>query len=381
MSIFGIVCEFNPLHNGHKRLMDEAKRLGADAVVCAMSGNAVQRGELAVVDKYARAKAAVLCGADLVLELPYPWSASSAEYFSGCGIELLSHFCDSVIFGSECGDIALLKRVAGVAASSEFKERFKEMTESGEGAARAYFALLEERVGAAFSSNDILGIEYIRSAIEKNIKLDFYTVKREGAAYNCDGLTKGEYPSATAIRKAWGEGKAAEEFIPEKALEVFEDAEHSDDALLHRALMMYFRLADPKSLEGIAETDGGIVNRIVSAAKSAKNGEDFLEQMRTKRYTDAKLRRAMLFCLTEVRRELLKSSPEYVTLLAADSKGRELLARARKDGGINIVTKPADAPRESEQFKVGERLEAIFTLSLKNSTDVGESYRKNVFIN
>ena len=89
----------------------------------------------------------------------------------------------------------------------------------------------------------------------------------------------------------------------------------------------------------------------------------------------------MLFCLTEVRRELLKSSPEYVTLLAADSKGRELLARARKDGGINIVTKPADAPRDSEQFKVGERLEAIFTLSLKNSTDVGESYRKNVFIN
>ena len=380
MSNFGIVCEFNPLHNGHKRLIDEARRLGAQSIVCAMSGNAVQRGELAAIDKYDRAKAAVMCGADLVLELPYPWCAASAEHFSAAGIEILSHFCDSIIFGSECGDIELLKRAGEIAASEAFKAEFARRTESGEGAARAYFSLIDESTGIKLSSNDLLGIEYIRTAIEKKLDIKFYTVKREGADYNDEKLTTGQYPSASAIRAAWREGNDASEYMPDEAVKVFENAKRSDSEQLSRAIMMYFRLADNKDIEGFAEADGGIANRIISCAKNAKNGEEFFELLRTKRYTDAKLRRAMLFSLTRVTRELLKQSPAYFTLLGASESGRVLLSKARKNENINILTKPADAPRESEQFKAGERLEAIFTLSLEDGADVGESYRKNAFI-
>ena len=118
MADFGIVCEFNPMHNGHVRLIDEAKKRGAERVVCVMSGNAVQRGELAFADKYTRAKIAVDCGADLVLELPYPYCAASAEFFAGAGIRILSELCDNVIFGSERGDIELLTSAARVAASA-----------------------------------------------------------------------------------------------------------------------------------------------------------------------------------------------------------------------------------------------------------------------
>ena len=112
MKNIGIVCEFNPLHNGHERLLRYARELGAQRVVCVMSGNATQRGELAVLDKYTRAKAAIASGADLVIELPYPWSSASAEYFARAAIAVLSGFCDTLLFGSECGDIELLKNAA-----------------------------------------------------------------------------------------------------------------------------------------------------------------------------------------------------------------------------------------------------------------------------
>ena len=112
MSVFGIVSEFNPFHLGHEYLIRSARDMGADSVVCVMSGNATQRGELAITDKYTRAEAALCGGADLVLELPFPWSSASAESFALAGISVLNSFCDTVIFGSECGDIELLKKIA-----------------------------------------------------------------------------------------------------------------------------------------------------------------------------------------------------------------------------------------------------------------------------
>ena len=380
MTGFGIICEFNPLHNGHKRLIDEARARGADRVICVMSGNAVQRGELAVTDKYTRAKAAILCGADLVLELPYPWCAASAEFFAGAGVEILSHFCRNIIFGSESGDIALLQRAAHTASSELFKEEYKRRTENGEGAAAAYFSMLNQIGGPQLLSNDLLGIEYIKAAMEKGIDLKFHTVSREGAAYLEESLGEDICPSATAIRNAWREGKETGSYMPSESAEVFAKADITDISLLSRALLMYFRLADAEKLNNIAETEGGIVNRIISAAKNAADEEAFFEAIRTKRYTDSKLRRAMLFCLTGVTKDILCSSPSYTVLLGASDRGRELLAGVRKSVNINVVTKPADAPRNTAQFQVGEKLEAIFTLASNQTYDVGEAYRKSAFV-
>lgn len=380
MTSFGIICEFNPLHNGHKRLIDMARKQGADCIVCVMSGNAVQRGELAIADKYARAKAAILCGADLVLELPYPWCAASAEYFAGAGVEVLYHFCDNIIFGSECGDITLLKKAAACASGDDFKTELGKRLKHGDGAASVYFSLLNEACGRELSSNDLLGVEYIRAAEERGFNIEFHTVKREGAAYGDKELGTDICPSATAIRNAWKNGKDASKYIPEEAQRVFEECDRTDIGALSRALLMYFRLADPATFNDIAETDGGIANRIVSVARTATDEKELFESLRTKRYTDAKLRRAILFCLTGVRSALLSECPEYVTLLGASNKGRALLSGVRSNERIRIVTKPADAPRESEQFKVSERLEAIFTLARSTPAALGDSYRKSAFI-
>ena len=383
MSTFGIICEFNPLHNGHKRLIDTARDMGAERIVCVMSGNAVQRGELAMLDKYDRAKAAVLCGADLVLELPFPWSAASAEHFAMAGVGILSQFCDNIIFGSECGDVELIKHAGEAAAESDFREAYSNRLERGEGAASAYFAELEKVSGKKLSSNDLLGVEYVRAAKILGTDLTFHTVRREGAGYNDCVIRQGEYPSATAIRGAWGRGEEAFEMIPEPAAETFrkciDDQALTDPRRLEMAALAYFRLLDPSSLDDdIADAEGGVIHRIIDAAKGAKDGVEFFEAVKTKRYTDAKLRRAMLFAMTGVTRSLLRTLPKYTVLLGADSEGRTILAKA--DHCISVITRAADLPRGEAQFIVGERLESLFTLARQRGGALGDSYRKSPFI-
>jgi predicted nucleotidyltransferase len=385
MKNIGIVCEFNPLHNGHERLLRYARELGAERVVCVMSGNATQRGELSVLDKYTRAKAAIALGADLVLELPFPWSSASAEYFARAAVLVLSGFCDTLIFGSECGDIELICRAATLASGDDFREEYRRRTRSGEGAAGVYFEMLRE-AGAPLGSNDLLGVEYVRAIGELGADMTPCTLKREGAGYNDESIDGASYPSATAIRKLWQElgFEDSAKHMPRAAYEIYEKAyfegEMCDIYQLSRAILMYFRLRSPEDLQKYAECEGGIANRISALAHECSSLEELYERLSTKRYTDAKLRRAILFSLTEVTRELLQSTPEYTTLLAANAKGRELLSAQRKSGGIRVVTKPADEPTDSKQSEASHRLDAIFTLAKMQPNASGEYMRRGAYI-
>lgn len=386
MKIYSIISEFNPFHTGHARIVAAAREAGADAVVAIMSGNAVQRGELAVLDKYVRAEAATRAGVDLVLELPFPWSAASAEYFARAGVSVASAFCTDLIFGSECGDISQLERAAELAGSADFREEYRRRTENGERAAGAYFSMLKERGCLELFSNDILGIEYIRAARALGAPLEIHTLKREGAAYNDTELGSSQYPSATAIRKMWQElgFEDSAKYMPHEVYGVYEKAyfegEMCDVYQLSRAILTYFRLRSPSDFSDFAENEGGIANRICALAHECASLEELEEKLSTKRYTDAKLRRALLFSMTEVTRELLGGLPEYTTLLAANSKGRELLAANRKSGGITVVTKPADMPADSAQTLAAQRLDAIFTLAKMQPNSSGEYMKRGAYI-
>ena len=385
---FGIICEFNPFHKGHKYLFDKARELGAENIVCAMSGNSVQRGELAILDKYERARFALENGADLVLELPFPWSSGSAEYFAMAGIRALEPYCDALIFGSECGDIKVLKKAAELALTDEFCKALDERKKSGEGAASAYFSLIEEGIGVKLSSNDILGVEYIKSAKKCGACLEFFTVKRMGNAYRDNTVYEGEIPSASAIREALlsNDDRVFEEvcaYTDRSLKNALEDGNITDISLLDTALLMHFRLASSTELSQYAEADGGIAERICSAARESSDFKSFWNAVKTKRYTDAKLSRAILFCLARVKRELLLQAPEYLYLLAANESGRALLSyvkKSKRNDIITVITKPADAPQIGAQFEAEKRLNAIFSLARKNALSMGEAYRKNAFI-
>ena len=386
MSVFCIISEFNPLHNGHKYLIDQAKALGAEAVVCVMSGNATQRGELAVVDKYRRAEAAVRCGADLVLELPYPWCASSAEYFATAGVHIADSFGDKLFFGSECGSIEKLVRAAELCETEEFSKDYQRLTADGLGAARAFERCLADRGVSDLSSNDLLGVAYIRAIRRKESNLEPVTLKRQGGGYNEKETVEGSLQSATAMREyiSRGDIEGMAEYVPAPMLEIlkteYAEGRIADVERISSFVLGRYRLAEPSDLDTASDMTGGLSSRFITSARQSVSVSQMLEKLSTKRYTDAKLRRALLFGLTDARRELIASLPEYTVLLAANKKGRELLAKNRKTEGIRVVTKPADTPRESGQFRQSSRLEDIYCMAKSSPMTAEEVFRQGAFI-
>ena len=385
MKDFGVICECNPFHNGHARLFAEARARGAERIVCVMSGNAVQRGELAVADRYLRAEILVRCGADLVLELPYPWSAGSAEYFSSAAVRILSDYVDHIIFGSECGDLAFLEGAASAAGEESFRQNLAERLSRGEGAAHAYFEELAARGFSPLSSNDLLGLEYIRTAADQGLDMHFDTVRREGAAYREESLRAGENPSATALRAYLADGarEALPLYMPTVAAERLTEAAKqgglTEPSLVDAATLLYFRLHSPCDFEGVAELSGGLAERLCSAAWQARTAEEWFAQIRTKRYTDAKLRRGILFGLTGIKQELLASAPTYTTLLAANEKGRAWLSERRKTRRLPLVTKPADAPIGAQR-EAEDRLACVFSLARKARTTPADARKSGAFV-
>ncbi len=386
MSVFCIVSEFNPLHNGHEFLLRKARELGAEKIVCIMSGNATQRGELAITDKYLRAQAAVECGADLVLELPFPWCSSSADFFAVAAVSIAACVGDTLFFGSECADTDLLRRAAECCEGSEFGESYARYIKSGQGSAAAYIKCLSEHGFEGLGSNDLLGIAYIRAIVRLGVNLKPLTMARRGADYNSQIATEGEYPSAGAVRKLINSGEydKLEYFLPPAMTDIIKhEAQNgtlTDIREADAAILGFFRLCEAEQLENTASAEGGLSNRLISAARQSSSTEEMFECLRTKRYTDAKLRRAVLFSLTSVKAPLLYKRPEYTTLLACNSQGREILSSIRKKNALKVITKPADAPSNTEQYHCSQRLDDFYGLARKKKLSASIFLRKKAYV-
>ena len=371
--IAAIICEFNPIHNGHKKLIDKALEGGADGIVCIMSGNYVQRGEPAILQKYKRAEAAVLCGANLCLELPMPNTVGSAEYYAEGAIDVIERLgvVDELWFGCECGDAEKIRTAAENQMKEAFTVKLEELHREGVGYAEAnelaYTALYGEN-DIFRTPNNVLAIEYAKALLRRNSSIRLCSVKRDGD-YNCDELSNDlTSPSATSIRNKLYEGDidSIAPYMPPEAYNLLVDAytdweAPTDLSRLYDAMLISFRLAHPEDYDNIEGISGGLQNRIVSAALEGDSYYSFFDKLKTKKYTDARLRRSLLACLLGITHKDMKRAPEYTSLLSADDIGREILSSIRKTAKITIVTKPADTPicRQSE---ISDRADAVFTL-------------------
>lgn len=378
MKTVGIICECNPFHAGHGYLIEQAKRAGADAVIALMSGCFVQRGEPAIIEPSARARLMLLGGADAVLELPFPYSAAGAEFFGAAGVEILDRLgVDELWFGSECGDLNRLQRLARALDDPAFERLYAEKSSQSMGTAEAFLDCLKSFCGDENPclSNDILAISYLRALNRLSSGMKPITVQRIGSAYRAEKIGDlSEYPSATALRRLWEkEGlDAILPFLPTGAKEILEpcvDAGKAPASFANaeRLILGHFRMEDPAHIEQIAELSGGLGSRMMHAAQSANSYESFLALSETKKYPRARLRRGILFALTDLSRQSLKSSPAYVRLLAANAKGREFLSLARKGARIAVLTKRADLPEAPEaqlQAEWERRAWALYTLCM-----------------
>lgn len=351
MHITGIICEYNPFHNGHKKQLDAVRTAYPEGgIVCLMSGYYVQRGAPAILDPALRAEAAVQCGADLVLEMPVTGSLSSAEGFAQTGVEILGGFCNRLCFGTESGTAQSLMETAEKLLSPEFPELLRAALDTGVSFPRARQIALENmHADAALLErpNDILAVEYCKAILAQNSPMGIFPIRRAGDYHNLS--PERENPSASAVRKLLLEGGDWAPCVP--AAELLQNAplhslENGEKAILYR-----LRTMTDGDFEALPYGSEGLWRRLMHAARREDTREDILTAVKSKRYTRTRLDRMLLCAVLGVTREILETPAPYTRVLAMNGTGRKLLKTARETGMfLNCgETAPLGVYRELEQ--------------------------------
>lgn len=360
MKISAVIAEFNPLHAGHKLLIDSMKKQ-SDGVIAIMSGNFVQRGECAVFEKSDRAAAAVKNGVDLVLELPSVYALASAEGFAKGAVGILSacNVVDSLWFGSECGDIEELFQCAQALneESPEFKKILSANLEKGLSFPKARQIALEEQLGKKSildMPNNILGTEYIRELKRLNSSITPVTIKRIGAGYN-DTFTDAPVPSASSIRTLMkcGENYDKALFFDYNGTPLFME---SFDVIISAALKVISR----EDLCRIPDCNGEIASRLKTAAKY-NTFLQIVEKASCKRYTQSRIRR--ILCNMMVGNYFSQlPAPTYIRPLAFNSKGSKILKEIKNTALLPVAARGA-VLKNDDIFRLECRCSDIYNLA------------------
>lgn len=355
MKAVGVICEYNPLHLGHKKQLELIRgRFGADtAIVCLMSGSFVQRGAPAIFDKSLRAKAAVLSGADLVLELPVTAALSSAEGFAAGGVRILSEICGGLCFGTESGEADALMDTARGLLSAEFSVHLKERLETGVSFPAARQAAAEKLgIDAQLLSrpNDILGVEYCKAILAQGSTMEPLPIHREGS-YHASKADL-ENPSATAVRELIASGKDWAKFVP--AYPVFENAPRHTLQAGERAILSKLRTMTEAEFEALPYGSEGLWRKFMAACRTEASVEDILAATKSKRYTRTRLDRMLMCAFLGIDRQTLERPAPYVRVLAFDDTGRAILNRHRESGRFRNAGEAAEDPYWDLEQRCGD---------------------------
>ena len=380
MSIVGIIAEFNPLHTGHKYLLSQAKRLGT--VVCAISGNFVQRGDTAIADKFIRARAALLSGADVVVELPVLWSMSTAQNFALGGVSaLLAAGCDTLLFGSECGDVEALQKTAEILESEEFSKGIEKHLKKGVTFAVARQLAAEELgalKGILEGANNNLAIEYIIAAHRLGAEIQFKTVKRLGAGHDSREIDK--FVSASLLREKLrsGDREFCNKYMDRNILELFGEDSISDIGRIESALLSVLRLKDKNELEALPDLSEGVENKLYSAIRLATDLDGLYNEIKVKRYTLSRIRRLVLSAVLGFDKEHFMMSLPYVRVLGFNTCGEEHIRNSIKSSAVPIIMRATEIEKltggAKKVFETEDRASNLFNLSLKKPRECGTEY-------
>ncbi|MDD6772121.1 nucleotidyltransferase [Inconstantimicrobium porci] len=395
MKITGIITEYNPFHNGHLFHLNSIKnQLESDAVVCVMSGNFVQRGLPAVLDKWSRAKMALLNGVDLVIELPSVYAVSSAEFFSFGAVSILNStgVIDNICFGSESGNINTLNSIAHILVneSSEFKEQLRANLKEGlsfpKAREKALYDLLkndknaEDIISYITSPNNILGIEYCKSLKVINSSIKPCTIKRTGSGYN-DSKALTSLASATSIRNLIKEDgyEKCISLMPEASYNVLEQSLSAGiqipDVEDMFKYIKYKLLSDSSLISRIPDISEGLDYKILNEIRKASSYNELLFNIKSKRYTLTRVSR--ILCQIYLGFEnydimsLRKTSPKYIRVLGFNETGQKILKMIKEKSNCTLITKmPKNDIDPMLQIDINStNLYSLLTNSIKYGSD------------
>ena len=368
MKTAGIIAEYNPFHNGHKYHIEKTKEgTGADHVVAVMSGNYVQRGETAILSKWARAETAIENGVDLVVELPTIWSIARAQDFAAGAVHILNSLgcVDVLSFGSELGDIDTLRHISEILSDKRVEERMQADLDIGMSFAGARAEAVRTYYGDAYydilnEPNNILAIEYILANNKYENKPDIFTIPRKGAAH--DSLKRSEnIASASEIRRMILENEKWSPYVPQSTVDIFEREKENETGPTPYSKLEFSVLCCMRQLaaEDIAETPDvseGIENRIHEAAQKARTLDELFSFAKTRRYSHARIRRIVLASFLGFTKDQCEGLPPYIKVLAMNDKGKDILREAKEKASLPIITKASDIDA------LGERAKKIYSL-------------------
>ncbi|MFA5604034.1 MAG: nucleotidyltransferase [Bacilli bacterium] len=339
MKSVGIICEYNPFHNGHLYHLNKVKELYPDfTIILVMSGNFLQRGESSIIDKWSKTKIALEHGIDLVVELPYAFSSQSADLFARGSIELLDHLkVDAIVFGSETNDIDLLTKIADLSMSDNFNESVKSYMDLGFSYPKALSEAINKTTGDNVDTpNDILGISYIKELKRLNSSIKPVTIKRTNNYHSLE--LNNDIVSASSIRKALLDGIDVINYVPENSYKYLKKELHFIDNYF--SLLKYKILSEIDTLNVYQTVDEGIENRIKKYIIHSKSLDELIMNIKTKRYTYNKIRRMLTHILCNFTKEEANNFEhiEYVRVLGFTNNGKQYLSKIKKDLLIPLIT-------------------------------------------
>lgn len=353
MKTTGIVAEYNPFHNGHKALVDKARDNGATHVVAVMSGNFVQRGSVAIMDKRARAAAAIRGGVDLVIELPVPFAVATAEVFARGGVSLLDSLgcVDAMTFGTECTHRYLLEAAAKAVVDPSVDALLRQELDSGVSYPTARAFAVRAIYGDATADvleapNNILAVEYLKELQKRGSRIAVEPVRRVGDNAHDSLTATDEFASASMLRILLERGdERAFDYMPATTAVEFKrmaavgrapvSVEESERAILSR-----LRMLTAEEIRKAPDVSEGLENRIFNAIQSATSLEELYDIVKTKRYTHSRIRRIVTALYLGILPEDREEVP-YIRVLGFNDRGLEVLKKAKDTATLPVITKPA----------------------------------------
>ena len=387
MTTVAIICEYNPFHNGHKYQIEKIREeFGIDtAIIAIMSGNYTQRGDIAILDKAERAKCALECGANLVLELPFPYSCASAEIFAMAGIHIANMLggIDYLSFGSESGDIDKLTETARLMLSDEYEIAYSTLKKQKnlchpELCQKVLNTIVHDEICTDLTPNNILALEYIKALIKTKSSIKPHTIKRLGSGYN-DAIDDSlAMQSATGIREAVLYGDiTALEYVPNSTKTVILNAMRdgkfpTNPEKLSSVVISNLRLNSAIS-EDIHDLGAGLYNRLRASSFKCTTIEQLVDLTETRKYTKARIRRSIWYSLFGVTSSEIRRMPRFTQILALDEIGRLRLKERNDDSDFFILTKPSNTSALSdealEQKALADKADSIYQLSKPTFTN------------
>lgn len=403
--ILAIICEYNPFHNGHLYQLNESIKIAQpDYVVCIMSGNFAQRGNTALINKWARAQMALESGVDMVIELPTIYSISSAENFAAGSIKILNSLNSDIYlsFGSESGNIFVLNKFAEILyrEPKEYVTMLNHELAKGlsypkarENAMLLYINDIRNSANVLSGSNNILGLEYLKQIMKTGSKITPMTIKRIGTDYNSLS-TSNNIASATAIREMLVQKKSVKNLMPKSAYTILKEELGNgrfvlDISQFEKQIIYKLRTMSVSEIANLPDVSEGLEYKIKDASNTCNTLEDLISVIKSKRYTLTRINRILLYALLDITKqdyEISRKVTPYIRVLGVSEPGKQLLSEISRNKKLNVVTSVKQFMDNNNNKNLKTMLEKdihatnIYTLEYKKNPDANLDFTKKMIV-